>query len=96
MEEIKQEKVKYDNKTYYNTFKEKNKEKIHQKMICPVCNGVYYYYTKSKHFTNKKHNLILSILYNTKDQETLKIKNKELFDKLMAGEIIQNIFKPVL
>lgn len=40
---------------YYEKFKEKNDEKIHQKKICEVCGGSYTYFNKSKHNKTKKH-----------------------------------------
>lgn len=51
------EKVKkiYDQKKYNKTFNEKHKEKLSQKLKCPVCGGEYSYYNKSKHNKSKKH-----------------------------------------
>jgi hypothetical protein len=49
------EKKKYDQKKYNSKFMDKNREKIHQKIVCDVCCGSYSYYNKSKHMKSIKH-----------------------------------------
>jgi protein-arginine kinase activator protein McsA len=56
-------------KKYYLKFKEVNKDKIKEKIICPKCNGTYDYFNKSKHEKTKKHILfdeiqLLKVKYN--------------------------------
>lgn len=42
-------------KKYYETFKEKNKDKINEIHICPICCGSYTYFNKSKHNSSIRH-----------------------------------------
>jgi hypothetical protein len=42
------------NNLYYKDFKERNKEKINEKVICKYCGGSFSYFNKSKHFKTKK------------------------------------------
>lgn len=48
-------KTSYDTKQYYLTFKEKNKDKIHEIQQCIVCGGKFSYYNLSHHKSSKKH-----------------------------------------
>lgn len=50
------------NATYYNKFKEKNKERLKETVICEICEGKYQYYNKYHHNKTKKHVQILKIL----------------------------------
>lgn len=45
----------YPSKKYYKNFCLKNRDKIKEKIICPVCGGSFTYYNKSHHFKTKKH-----------------------------------------
>ena len=42
-------------KDAYIKFKEKNKDKIKDKISCDVCGGHYVYYSKALHLKSKKH-----------------------------------------
>ena len=44
-----------DYKKHYQTFSEKNKDKIHEVIKCPLCNGHYTYFNKSRHMKSTKH-----------------------------------------
>jgi len=50
-----------NNKKYFKTFIEKNKDEIHKKISCPVCFSTYTYFNKSKHLKTKRHMLLLSM-----------------------------------
>lgn len=43
-----------NHKEYYITFKNKHKDKINTPVECD-CGGKYTYFTKTKHFTTKRH-----------------------------------------
>lgn len=64
-------KKKYNknNKVHRQKFLEKNKEKIKEKVQCPICYSTYTYFNKSKHFKTKRH-LTLS---NVKSNNTIKL-----------------------
>jgi hypothetical protein len=53
---------KYDNHKYYEAFKEKNKDKLNEKIICQVCDGSYSYFNKSAHNKSKRHMNALAII----------------------------------
>lgn len=40
---------------YHCNFKEKHKDKINEKVICPICYGSYSYFNKSSHCKTKRH-----------------------------------------
>jgi hypothetical protein len=40
---------------YYKNFIKNNKDKVKEKIICPLCSGKYDYYNKSKHNQTIKH-----------------------------------------
>ena len=46
-------------KKHYQTFKEKNNDKIHQIIKCDVCNGHYTYFNKYRHLKSIKHKCCL-------------------------------------
>lgn len=46
---------KYDNKKYYDNFKNKNGQRLKEKFICDLCGGSYTYFNKSHHFKTKRH-----------------------------------------
>jgi hypothetical protein len=46
----------YDNHKYYETFKEKNENKI-----CEICNGKLNYFNKNRHLESQKHKNALKI-----------------------------------
>ena len=48
-----------NDKEYYRNFIEKNKEKVKEKVRCPLCGGSYDYFNKSKHIKTKKHQFFL-------------------------------------
>jgi len=54
MEAEKQKKT-YDNKAYYQNFKNKHPSILTDKIVCDKCGGKYTYYNKSRHNTAKKH-----------------------------------------
>jgi protein-arginine kinase activator protein McsA len=39
---------------YYLGFKDKNKDKINQKVDCEICGGSFTYFNKSRHLTTKR------------------------------------------
>ena len=58
--EFKKEIVKkYNSKKYNDTFREKHKDKLKEKINCE-CGNHYSYYTKSKHLKTKKHTKFLN------------------------------------
>ena len=52
---LEEEKKKYNSYKYNTTFKQKHADKIKTKIQCPICDGGYTYYSKSKHLKSKKH-----------------------------------------
>ena len=56
---------KYDQKKYNDTFKEKNKDKVKEKIECPICFGTYTYFNKSKHNLSKRHQKFLNLEKST-------------------------------
>lgn len=73
------------NKEYYLNFKNKNKDKLKEKKICPICNGNYNYYSKSVHLKTMKHQKAENLL-NENNVEMDKIENininlKEILNK---------------
>ena len=42
-------------KINFNNFLNKNKDKIKEKIICPLCFGSYTYFNKSVHIRTKRH-----------------------------------------
>jgi hypothetical protein len=57
--------LKY-NKVHYEKFKNKNKDKINEKIECPICLGSYTYFNKSSHNKLKKH-----VKHLNKQQQTI-------------------------
>lgn len=51
---ILEEEEKKLSKLYYNEFKERNKDKINEKVDCPICGGNYTYFNKSRHLKTKR------------------------------------------
>ena len=49
------------NKNYIRKFIEKNKDKLKEKQICPVCYSTYTYFNKSKHIRTKRHLTLLEV-----------------------------------
>ena len=49
------------NKKYYESFKDKEKDK---KYVCDICNKQYTYYGKSKHIKSAYHNLAITLKNN--------------------------------
>ena len=45
------------NKEMYEIFKEKNADKIKEKITCDVCGGKYTYFNKSGHTRTAKHKI---------------------------------------
>ena len=45
----------YDDKVYYNTWYQKNKDKLVVKMKCDLCDGSYSISNYSNHSTTAKH-----------------------------------------
>lgn len=66
------QKKSYDNKLYYQHFKEKHKEKTH----CE-CGGSFSYYSKFSHLRTKKHKLFFLQNENTKLKEQIINNNLE-------------------
>lgn len=64
--------VKYNNKKYYQNFKEKHKDEIKEKKICDVCGGKYTYFTKAVHIKSKKHK---NNINKQENQEDIDIKH---------------------
>lgn len=48
-------KKKYDNKKYYQKFKEKHQNELKESITCDICGGSYKYFNKSIHIKTKKH-----------------------------------------
>ena len=46
---------KTKSKDVYQKFKEKNKDKVNERICCDVCGGHYVYYSKALHLKSKKH-----------------------------------------
>jgi len=59
---------KYDTKKYYQNFKEKNENKICEKLTCEVCGGKYSYFNKAHHNKSKKHCMALEIIKRVEDK----------------------------
>jgi hypothetical protein len=70
--------MKKDNKDHFNTFLEKNKDKLKEKQICPVCGGKYVYLNKYHHNKTKKH-LFSEKLIN--ENYILNYNNEKFFNK---------------
>ena len=75
----------YDNKAYYQAFKEKNKAKINESVICDVCKGKYKYYNRSHHNCSKLHKNALALinilgLITDKVQIMVEDKKEELIE----------------
>ena len=51
---ILEEEEKKLGKLYYNDFKERNKDKINEKVDCPICGGNYTYFNKSRDLKTKR------------------------------------------
>jgi hypothetical protein len=60
MDIIEEPKKKYDNKLYYEKFK--NKHEVNEKHICDICYGTYSYFNKSNHNKSKRHERALNII----------------------------------
>jgi hypothetical protein len=65
-------------KNYLSQFIEKNKDKIKEKQICPICGGSYDYFNKSRHNKTKKHinYYTYQIIEDEKDKLLFKLINK--------------------
>lgn len=70
-EKINKEPKKYDNKTYYEHFKEKNADKIKTQIECPECLCLYTYFSKSQHMKSKKHLYLKDKLLKEKTQNNI-------------------------
>lgn len=57
---------KLKNKGYLKKFIAKNKDKINEKIECPICYSTYSYFNKSKHCKTKRHLKLLNIKSNNK------------------------------
>jgi hypothetical protein len=51
-------------KNYVRKFIEKNKTKISEKNICPICYSTYTYFNKSKHIKTKRHLTMVNVKNN--------------------------------
>jgi hypothetical protein len=49
-------------RSYYETFKLNNEDKLKEGHICDICEGTYNYYYKSQHMRAKKHIMALKII----------------------------------
>ena len=49
------EKKRYDSKAYNKKFYENNRDKIIEKIECPICKGSYTYFNASSHKKTQKH-----------------------------------------
>lgn len=65
----------YNTKQYYLTFKEKNKNKIHEVQQCEECGGKFSYYNKSHHNQSKRHQKSLK-----KDNVEVVNQDKEIIE----------------
>jgi hypothetical protein len=77
------ENKKYDNKKYYQQFKETNKDKLNERVKCDICGGSYTYFNKSKHIQTKKHKKLHDYVEKTKDN---KIELINILEKLRQLE----------
>lgn len=57
---------KLKNKGYLKKFIAKNKDKINEKIECPICYSTYSYFNKSKHYKTKRHIKLSSVKSNNK------------------------------
>ena len=51
-------------KRYNHEFYYRNRERVLQKIECPICCGTYNYYTKSNHLKSQKHQRLQKRLEN--------------------------------
>ena len=73
------EKKKYDNKKYYQNFKEKHKDELKETIKCEICGGSYKYFNKPIHNKTKKHIEFLNGTRKSKE-ENEKILKTTFFD----------------
>jgi len=59
---------------YYQRFREKNTEKIKEKVECCICGGSYDYFNKSQHKKSNKHLMALMRKYNININDTDALK----------------------
>jgi hypothetical protein len=64
--------VKNKSNDYVKRFIARNKDRLKEKILCPICNNTYTYFNKSKHNKTKLHLTVLSLL------KTNKVVNIEL------------------
>jgi transposase-like protein len=70
----------YDSKRYYQTFKNKNTDKIREKVKCDICGGIYSYFNKSHHKQSKMHLKAINLVEYKTDAEKLDIEFLEIND----------------
>lgn len=57
----------YNQKKYNDTYYEKNKDKIKEKLMCDICNKSFLKSNKSNHYISKQHIKIFDIITNLKN-----------------------------
>jgi non-homologous end joining protein Ku len=57
----------YNQKKYNDTYYEKNKDKIKEKITCEICNKSFLKSNKSNHYSSKQHILIENIKNSIKN-----------------------------
>jgi hypothetical protein len=72
MESEMSEIIKYDQNKYNKRFQEKHKDKIKEKLDCPICYGTYTYFNKSKHNQSVRHKKALL----AKKEEKVEVKEQ--------------------
>jgi hypothetical protein len=80
---------------YYLNFKNNNSDKLKERMICPICNGKYHYYSKSLHIKTKKHQKAQEI-YNEAEKlnnnaDNINCKLKDLLNLFVIKKQIQEL-----
>lgn len=63
----------YDSKKYYQAFKEKNGDKIKEKVQCTICNGYYSYFNRSHHNSSIKHSKALQNQTKKEEDENIQV-----------------------
>jgi len=95
MEQIDNDKKKYDTKKYYKQFRETNKDKVNEKVKCDICGGSYTYFNKSKHIQTQRHKKLNAYVEKTKDNQieliSILAKLKDMEEMLREKRIIKDI-----
>ena len=75
-------KYKYDDKKHFKKFLESHKDKLNESIKCPICDGSYTYFNKSRHIHSTRHLKYkklydeLQTIEDEKDKIIFKLRNK--------------------